>query len=189
MKKQVATSSRSKSTPAKGAKTAAKKTVSRVAKTPKTDKELEQAMVNALLNSEPKATKARKTTKKQKTPKRAAADSLELAVQIAQGMFEKKAEDIRILDMRLVKGASADFFVLSHAESDKQVEAIANSVEDEVVKHSNEWPRHREGFTNLEWVLLDYFDVVAHVFQREKREFYGVEELWGDAIDIPFEGK
>lgn len=186
MKKQTATSSRGKATPAKGA---AKKTVTRAAKTPKSEKELEQAMVNALLNSEPKTTKTRKTAKAKKPASRAAADSLELAIQVAQGMFEKKAEDIRILDMRLVKGASADFFVLSHAESDKQVEAIANSVEDEVVKHSNEWPRHREGFTNLEWVLLDYFDVVAHVFQREKRDFYGVEELWGDAIEIPFEGK
>ena len=91
--------------------------------------------------------------------------------------------------MRNVKGASADFFVISNAASDKQVEAIANSVEEEVEKRSSEWPRHREGQVNNEWVLLDYFDVVAHIFQQEKREFYAVEELWGDAIDIPFEGE
>lgn len=112
-----------------------------------------------------------------------------LAILVAQGMFEKKAEDIRILDMRNVKGASADYFVISHASNDKQVEAIGNSVEEEVLKHNNERPLSREGFENLEWVLLDYFDVVAHVFLEEKRAFYGVEELWGDAVQVPFKGK
>ncbi|TAE82762.1 MAG: ribosome silencing factor [Bacteroidetes bacterium] len=112
-----------------------------------------------------------------------------LALCVAQGMFEKKAEDIRILDMRNVRGASSDFFVLSHAESDKQVEAIANSAEEEAYKILQQKPWHREGFENLEWVLLDYIDVVAHVFQREKREFYAVEELWGDAKEVVFKGK
>lgn len=112
-----------------------------------------------------------------------------LAKTLAQGMFEKKAEEIRILDMRNVKGASADFFVISHAESDKQVEAIANSADEETRKLLNERPWHKEGFENLEWVLLDYIDVVAHVFQREKREFYAIEELWGDAAEVPFKGR
>ncbi|MBW7844901.1 MAG: ribosome silencing factor [Chitinophagales bacterium] len=116
-------------------------------------------------------------------------DAKFLALCIAQGMYEKKAENIKILDMRNVKGASADFFVISHAESDKQVEAIANSAEEETIKILDEKPWHKEGFENLEWVLLDYIDVVAHVFQREKREFYAVEELWGDAADVPFVGK
>ena len=112
-----------------------------------------------------------------------------LAWAVAQGMFERKAEDIKILDMRKVKAASADFFVISHAESDKQVEAIARSVDEEAKKLTGETPWHREGLENMEWVLLDYFNVVAHIFQREKREFYGVEELWGDAILVPFTGK
>lgn len=115
--------------------------------------------------------------------------ALILAKTVAQGMYEKKAEEIRILDMRNVRGASADFFVISHAESDKQVEAIANSADEETRKILGERPWHKEGFENLEWVLLDYIDVVAHVFQREKREFYAVEELWGDATEVPFKGK
>lgn len=112
-----------------------------------------------------------------------------LALTVAQGMYEKKAEDIRILDMRKIAGASADYFVLSHAASDKQVEAIAKSVEEEVKKKLNENPMHREGFENLEWILIDYFNVVAHIFQEEKREFYGIEQLWGDAQEIVFKGK
>ena len=142
---------------------------------------------------------AKKTAVKEAKPKKVAvkkevevikeAYGLELAKMVAQGMFEKKAENIKILDMRGLAGASSDFFVISHATSDKQVEAIANSAEDEVHKRTAEWPRHREGYENLEWILLDYFDVVAHVFQEEKREFYAIEELWGDAVEISFKGK
>jgi len=112
-----------------------------------------------------------------------------LALCVAQGMFEKKAEDIRILDLRNVPGASADFFVISHALNDKQVEAIARSVEEEVKKQTGQTPWHREGFTNLQWVLVDYIDVVAHVFLKETRSFYDIESLWGDAAEIPFIGK
>lgn len=132
----------------------------------------------------------KETAKKETKSKQVITDPTEyLAWAIAQGMFERKAEDIKILDMRNVKSASTDFFVISHAESDKQVEAIARSVDEEVKKLTGEMPWHREGMENNEWVLLDYFNVVAHVFQREKREFYAVEELWGDAIQVEFIGK
>lgn len=132
----------------------------------------------------------KETAKKETNSKQVITDPTEyLAWAIAQGMFERKAEDIKILDMRNVKSASTDFFVISHAESDKQVEAIARSVDEEVKKLTGEMPWHREGMENNEWVLLDYFNVVAHVFQREKREFYAVEELWGDAIQVEFIGK
>ena len=139
----------------------------------------------------PKKVIAKKETAKKETKsKQVITDPTEyLAWAIAQGMFERKAEDIKILDMRNVKSASTDFFVISHAESDKQVEAIARSVDEEVKKLTGEMPWHREGMENNEWVLLDYFNVVAHVFQREKREFYAVEELWGDAIQVEFIGK
>jgi ribosome-associated protein len=79
--------------------------------------------------------------------------------------------------------------VISHAQSDKQVEAIADSAEEELRKTTGEHPWHREGYENLEWVLLDYINVVAHVFQKEKREFYAVEELWGDARNVQFKAK
>ena len=171
-------------------KAGAKKTTAAKTSTKKNERTGEQeAEANELANKKTPVAKTRKPTKTKATSPKPAANSLELALQVAQGMYEKKAEDIKILDMRTVKGASADFFVISHAVSDKQVEDIANSVEEEVEKQSNEWPRHREGQVNNEWVLLDYFDVVAHVFQEEKREFYAVEELWGDAIVVPFEGK
>jgi ribosome-associated protein len=176
---------------ANGAKKAAPKKLSKAAKEAQDfDKEVKK------LSKEPKSTATRKPATKAKgiRPERSSkpttADQAQiLAICVAQGMFEKKAEEIRILDMRNVRGASADFFVISHAESDKQVEAIANSAEEETVKVLNEKPWHKEGFENLEWVLLDYIDVVAHVFQREKRDFYAIEELWGDATEITFKGK
>ncbi len=131
---------------------------------------------------------AKKTAKKKSIEITAITGEI-LAKLIAQGMYEKKAEDIKILDMRKLHNASTDYFVISHASNDKQVEAIANSVEEEVQKDIGEKPGHREGFENLEWVLLDYFNVVAHVFQEEKREFYGIEDLWGDAEIVEFKGK
>lgn len=178
-----------KTTAKPAAKKAPAKTGSRSAARKTTPEESDEDIANRLANKKTVVPKTRKVAKSKAAANKPAENSMELAMQVAQGMFERKAENIRILDMRGVKGASADFFVISHAESDKQVEAIANSVEEEVNKQSNEWPRHREGQANLEWVLLDYFDVVAHVFQREKREFYAVEELWGDALDVPFEGE
>ena len=165
-------------TPAK--KVAAKKVAKKVA-----------AKKVSLKKVAPKKVIAKKETAKKETKsKQVITDPTEyLAWAIAQGMFERKAEDIKILDMRNVKSASTDFFVISHAESDKQVEAIARSVDEEVKKLTGEMPWHREGMQNNEWVLLDYFNVVAHVFQREKREFYAVEELWGDAVQVEFKGK
>lgn len=188
-------------TPAK--KTAAKKTAGKTAVKRATPKKLTKAEKEAQdldkeikkLSREKKPTGKKATVKpKGVRPERGskgttADEAKVLALCVAQGMYEKKAENIRILDMREVRGASADFFVISHAESDKQVEAIANSAEEETIKILGEKPWHREGFENLEWVLLDYIDVVAHVFQREKREFYAVEELWGDAQEVPFKGK
>jgi ribosome-associated protein len=112
-----------------------------------------------------------------------------LAYTVAQGMYERKAENIRIMDMRKIHSASADYFVVCHADNDKKVEAIAKSAEEEVKKRLNENPLHREGFENLEWILLDYFNVVAHIFLDKKRTFYGIEQLWGDAENIEFKGK
>lgn len=99
----------------------------------------------------------------------------------AKGMDEKKGIDIVIMDLRKLKSAFSDFFVLCHGTSDRQVEAIADSVEEEIRKAIGEKPLHREGSEQAEWILLDYVNVVVHIFQEEKRSFYGIEELWGDA--------
>lgn len=108
--------------------------------------------------------------------------SEELSQLVAQGMLEKKAEDIVVLDLRKVKSAIADFFVICSGNSDTQLDAIAESVEKEVKEKSAENPWHREGTQQKEWVLLDYVTVVAHIFLRDRREFFALEELWGDAI-------
>lgn len=147
--------------------------------------------------SKPKSTEVKaKTEVKVKTKKTEVSQKLNkinegelLALTVAQGMFEKKAENIRILDLRNVQGASTDYFVISHATNDKQVEAIARSLEEEVKKNLKQTPWHREGFENLHWVLVDYIDVVAHIFLEEKRDFYDIESLWGDAKVVPFKGK
>ena len=108
--------------------------------------------------------------------------SKELSQIVAQGMLEKKAEDIVVLDLRKVKSAVADFFVIGSGSSDTQLDAIAESIEKEVKEQANERPWHREGTQQKEWILLDYVSVVAHVFLRERREFFALEELWGDAV-------
>lgn len=113
--------------------------------------------------------------------------SEQLANSIVKGMQEKKAKDIKILDLRKVTNSVCDFFVVSHGTSNTHVDGIADSVEDFVRKELTEKPYHREGKENSEWVLLDYFNVVAHVFQEEKREFYKIEELWADAEVTAFE--
>lgn len=108
-------------------------------------------------------------------------DAEQLCELVIKGMQEKKAHHIVKMDMRNLKSPSADFFIVCHADNDRQVEAIAGSVEEEVHKVAKEWPWHREGLENCEWVLLDYINVVVHIFLKDKRDFYGIEELWGDA--------
>lgn len=97
------------------------------------------------------------------------------------GIQEKKGNDIVRLDLRNLNSTVTDYFVICHADSSTQVKAIANSVEEEVYKVLKQEPRHKEGLEHGEWILLDYFDVVIHIFRTDKREYYGVEELWGDA--------
>lgn len=108
--------------------------------------------------------------------------SYDLCQTIIKGMLEKKAQDVVVLDMQNVKNAVADFFVISTGTSDTHINAIADSVIEETKKSHNTDGVHSEGMTNREWVLIDYLDVVVHIFNREKRAYYDLEELWGDAI-------
>jgi ribosome-associated protein len=101
---------------------------------------------------------------------------------IARGMQEKKARDIVILDLRSIPGAASDYFVICHGDSSTQVDAIARSVEEAVLEDLKENPAHIEGVKNAQWVLIDYISVVAHVFQPDPRQFYGLEKCWGDAV-------
>ena len=97
------------------------------------------------------------------------------------GIQEKKGNDIVRLDLRNIFSSVSDYFVICHADSSTQVKAIANSVEDEIFKATQQEPWRKEGLEYGEWILLDYIDVVVHIFRTDKREFYGVEDLWGDA--------
>ena len=100
---------------------------------------------------------------------------------VVEGMLEKKALDVVVMDLRKMKHAIADYFILCSGNSDTQIDAISDSIEEQIHKKSKHPPWKREGRENKEWILLDYIDVVAHIFNKEKREFYGLEGLWGDA--------
>lgn len=113
--------------------------------------------------------------------KKVATGPKKLSEAIVKGMQEKKALDIVVMDMREVKNAVADYFVICSGSSDKQLKAISDSIDEEVYKALQENPWHTEGKHNKEWMLLDYISVVAHIFKKDKREFYALEKLWGDA--------
>lgn len=126
------------------------------------------------------------TTKKNRTTKEELS-STALANLVVQGMQERKAQNIVLMDLRHVKNAITDYFVVCSGTSDTQIDAIADSVEEEVHKASRTNPWHREGKMQKEWILIDYVDVVAHVFKKDRREFYKLEDLWGDAEFTYFE--
>ncbi len=100
---------------------------------------------------------------------------------VIEGMQEKKAKEIVSIDLRNLKNSVADFFIICHADSKTHTDAIARSVEEFVFKNHKENPLHKEGQGNSEWLLLDYLNVVVHIFQKEKRDYYGIERLWADA--------
>lgn len=115
-------------------------------------------------------------------------DSVELLVStIVDAMQEVKGHQITSLDLREIPHSVTDFFVVCHGTSNTQVDAIARSVEVDVGQNHQERPWQKEGQTNAEWILLDYGNVVVHVFYKDARDFYGLEELWADAKVTHFE--
>ena len=100
---------------------------------------------------------------------------------IVETMLEAKAQGVTSLDMRELQSAVTDYFVICNAQSKTQVNAIAEKVIDNVRNKLHVHVYHEEGFENSEWILLDYIDVVVHIFLTEKRDFYKLEELWADA--------
>lgn len=114
-------------------------------------------------------------------------DSERLCDAIVEGMQENKAKDIVVLDLRKISNSVCDFFVICSGESSTQVDGISTSVTRFTRKELQEKPWHIEGKTNSEWVLLDYINVVAHIFYKDARPFYDLEDLWADAkrTDIP----
>ena len=104
-----------------------------------------------------------------------------LSEKITQGMLEVKAIDIQIFDLRAVQHAIADFFVLCSGSSDIHIDSISQMIEKYAFDQAKQKPWHKEGYANKEWILIDFVDVVAHIFNKEKRAFYDLEKLWADA--------
>ncbi|MGA7720441.1 MAG: ribosome silencing factor [Ignavibacteriaceae bacterium] len=106
-------------------------------------------------------------------------NSRQLAYKIAELIFVKKGFDVKLLDISKLT-TMTDYFVICSADSDTQVKAISDEV-DKKLRDEGIRCWHTEGYKSLSWVLLDYVDVVVHVFKKEAREFYNLEKLWGDA--------
>lgn len=100
---------------------------------------------------------------------------------IVKGIFEKKGHNVLKIDLRKLENRITDYFVICHASSTSQVSALSDSVEDTVRKGTGEKPLHLEGLDNCYWVLVDYGNVIVHIFLEEYRNFYSLESLWADA--------
>jgi ribosome-associated protein len=115
------------------------------------------------------------------------AETEKLVDEIVNGLLEKKGKNIVTLDLREIDNAVTDFYVVCSGDSNTQVNALAGSVEEEVKKALKDRPWHVEGTSNGEWVLMDYINVVVHIFLRGQREHYNIEGLWADAIVKEFD--
>ena len=102
--------------------------------------------------------------------------SQSLLEEIVQLAFEKKAQNLISLDLRGLSSLS-DYFLICHGKSEPQVKAIVDNIR----KRTSFKPRHLEGYENKKWVLLDYFDIIVHVFDEEERDYYSIENIWADA--------
>jgi ribosome-associated protein len=123
-----------------------------------------------------------------KAEKRHKATDLPKQVTLAiEAASDKKANDVIVLDLRKAAGFT-DFFLICSGTNPRQVRAIADSVI-ETLAASGAKPAHAEGYDRSEWILLDYFDFIVHIFAPDTRSFYGLERLWGNAERIEFDGR
>ena len=106
---------------------------------------------------------------------------------IVDGITNVKGEEITILDLREIENAFTQYFVICNGKSNTQVSAIAASIERTVKTEMHERPYSVEGTQNKHWILMDYTNVIVHIFQDEYREFYDIESLWGDAVETRIE--
>ncbi|HLW39085.1 MAG TPA: ribosome silencing factor [Brumimicrobium sp.] len=112
-----------------------------------------------------------------------------LCSSIVEGMQDNKAEDIVVIDLREIDNAVAEFFIIASGNSPTQIEGIANAVVRSTRKKIKERPWNKEGKNGSQWILLDYVNVVAHIFHKEVREFYDLEDLWADGIKHQIENQ
>lgn len=109
------------------------------------------------------------------------ANADQLITTIIAGIEDVKGHEITILDLRDIENTVCDYFIICEGTSNTQVNAIVNSIQKKVSKELKDKPWHVEGVDNAEWVLMDYVNVVVHVFQKHVRHYYDIESLWGDA--------
>ncbi len=112
-----------------------------------------------------------------------------LITTIISGIEDVKGKDINLLDLREIENTVCDYFIICEGTSNTQVNAIVSAVQKKVSKELKDKPWHIEGEDNAEWVLMDYVNVVVHVFQKHIREYYDIESLWGDAKTTLIESK
>lgn len=105
----------------------------------------------------------------------------ELLALIIEGIENVKGENISILDLREIENTPCDYFVICEGNSTTQVNALSGSIQKTVSKELHEKPWHIEGTEQSQWILMDYIDIVVHIFQKETRTFYNLEDFWGDA--------
>ncbi len=159
-------------------KTATKKVAKKsVTKKVISDKEREQRAANLIANSEKKSAPKTKRPKKNATK----AETITLLDAVVEGMREKKAKNITLLNLTEIENRVADYFVICDADSNTHVNSIADSVEESSIKLSKEKAYHSEGRQNGEWIIIDYINIVVHVFLKEFRDYYNIEGMWGDA--------
>ena len=155
-----------KKAPAKAVKKAAPKKIATTKTAPKT------AVKKAAPQVAQKASAAKKAIK---TPTELLADA------VVEGILDRKGKNITVMNLQSIHNRVCDYFIICQADSNTQVKAVADSIEEMVKKMTGDKPYRSEGFENAEWVLIDYVTVVVHVFQSQIREFYNLESLWADA--------
>ncbi|MBS1647195.1 MAG: ribosome silencing factor [Bacteroidetes bacterium] len=161
------------------AKKAVKKTSSKKASAKKVPAKKAVAKKTVAKKAPAKKKPTKKTVAKKPAAKPLAKNPL--LTSIINGLEEKKAKNITVLNLTKIANCSFDYFVIADAESNTHVDSIANSVEEVVRKQIGEKPYHTEGWENSEWILLDYVNIIVHVFQQQTRSFYHLEDLWADA--------
>jgi ribosome-associated protein len=179
----------SKATPSKKTTTPTKK--SSASAKAKTSKKAPIELVNEVakkakhaLPPTKKATKVKKTSldKGNRSKLTQEGDAERLLSAVIEGLQDMKAVNIVSIDLRSIEDAVANYFVICEGEATTHIKGIANNVEDKVMKAVGEKPWHIEGMENLEWVVVDYVNVVLHIFRRESRLFYQLEDLWTDGV-------
>lgn len=111
-------------------------------------------------------------------------DSKLLIDTIIDAIGDVKGEEITLLDLREIENAFCEYFIICNGNSNTQVNAIAGAIQKKVRNETKERPWHVEGSENAQWILMDYTNIIVHVFQKQYREYYDIEGLWGDAKEI-----